>query len=283
MTVIGVDLGGTKIAAGRVSEEAHVEQSVVLPTRASEGFEISLAQLHAAIDAVLSAGVGAIGVAAPGPLDPRTGLIINPPNLPGWRQIALAAMIAERYRLPCRVENDANAAGLAETRWGASRGRRHVFYATISTGIGSGIILDGGIYHGAHGAAGEGGHVTIDWRSPSVCGCGTPGCIEALASGTAIGRRGRPPEDLAADGPLLEEVAQMLAAWLGSVISLLDPEIVVIGGGVSKLGDPLFARLRAEVPRRTINQHAARVPIVPAALGDQGGLLGAAAMMLEKG
>jgi len=281
MTVLGVDLGGTKIAAARVNEGAEVLHSITLETRAAEGFETSITQLHRAIEQCLTGEVSAIGIAAPGPLDPRTGVILNPPNLPGWRDIPLAELVARRYELPCRVENDANAAGLAETLWGAARGCRHVFYATLSTGIGSGIILDGKIYHGAHGAAGEGGHVTIDWRSSAICNCGTPGCIEALASGTAIARRGRRPEDLVAGDPLLEEICRMLAAWLGSVISLLDPEIIVIGGGVSKIGGPLFARLHDLVPGRTINQFAARTPIVPAELGDHAGLLGAAAVVLQ--
>ena len=162
MPVLGIDVGGTKIAAGLVNESAEILDSAVLPTRAGEGYEVSLGQLYAAIRACLRPEVSAIGICAPGPLNPKTGVVLNPPNLPGWRNVPLAKLVSEEFGLPCRVENDANAAGLAETRFGAARGCSSVFYVTLSTGIGTGIILDGRIYHGKNGQAGEGGHVTID-------------------------------------------------------------------------------------------------------------------------
>jgi glucokinase len=146
-----------------------------------------------------------------------------------------------------------------------------VFYAAIGTGIGSGIILDGKIYHGKNGAAAEGGHVSIDYRSETVCRCGSRGCIEALASGHVLERIG------AYD---LNEIALQLGAWLGSVVSLLDPDIIVIGGGVSKIGEPLFQRLRAIVPARTVNPHARELPIVPAHFGAEAGIVGAAAVVM---
>lgn len=288
MPVLGVDVGGTKIAAGLVNEAAEILDSAVVPTRAAEGCEVSLGQVYAAIRECLRAEVSAIGICAPGPLNPKTGVVLNPPNLPGWRDVPLARLVSEEFRLPCRVENDANAAGLAETRFGAARGCRSVFYVTLSTGIGTGIILDGRIYHGKNGQAGEGGHVTIDYASRTLCNCGLPGCIEALASGTALVRRGVTPEGLAAAvaggdpvaTQVLEETALMLGAWLGGMISLLDPEMVVIGGGVSQIGEPLFLRLRRIVPTRSINQFAAATPIVPAQLGPSVGILGAAAVVL---
>jgi glucokinase len=290
MPVLGIDIGGTKIAAGVVDSGARVLESAVVPARAAEGFAVSFAQLEAAIEATMRDDVTAIGICAPGPLNPKTGVVINPPNLPGWVNVPLAERISRAYGLPCRVENDANAAGLAEALFGAARGYSTVFYVTVSTGIGSGIVLDGKIHHGKSGQAGEGGHVTIDYRSDSICGCGTPGCIEALASGTAIARRaGMPAEEVgcaAAKGDaraigILEETALMLAAWLGSVVNLLDPDIIVIGGGVAQIGEPLFSRLRALVPARSINQFAAETPIVPAALGPHSGILGAAATVFR--
>ncbi len=286
MAVLGIDIGGTKIAAGIVDSEARVLETAVVPTRAAEGFAMSYAQLQAAIEATMRDDVTAIGICSPGPINPKTGVVINPPNLPGWVNIPLAERISCTYGLPCRVENDANAAGLAEARFGAARGYSTVFYVTVSTGIGSGIILDGKIHHGKSGQAGEGGHVTIDYRSESVCGCGVPGCIEALASGTAIARRaGMSAEEVgraAAQGnaraiAILDETALMLSAWLGSAINMLDPDIIVIGGGVAQIGEPLFSRLRRIVPTRSINQFAAETPIVPAALGANSGILGAAA------
>jgi glucokinase len=282
MLVIGVDIGGTKIAAARLdrSNPVHPVNSVVYPTRAAEGFDVSYPQVLAALDQCLTPEVRAVGICAPGPLNPKTGVIVNPPNLPGWVNVPLASLVSERFAMPCRVENDANAAGLAETLFGAAQGYDSVFYATLSTGIGSGIILNGRIYHGRNGAAAEGGHVTIDYRSKSICNCGVPGCIEALASGTALARRGIDPARLSETQ--LDEMSEMIGAWLGSVVSLLDPEIIVIGGGMSRIGEPLFSRLRCIVPRRTINQFAGSTPIVPASLAEHVGVLGAAAVAFQE-
>jgi glucokinase len=290
MPVLGVDIGGTKIAAGVVDANAQVLESVVVPTRAAEGFAVSYAQLLSTIEATLRDDISAIGICAPGPLNPKTGAIINPPNLPGWVNILLGEKISNTFHIRCRVENDANAAGLAEARFGAARGYSSVFYVTVGTGIGTGILFDGKIYHGKNGQAGEGGHVTIDYRSPVRCRCGLPGCIEALASGTAIARRsGLSAEAVsraAAQGDpaavaVLDEAASMLGAWLGGMVNLLDPDIIVVGGGVSQIGEPLFSRLRQAMLAYTINQFAGETPIVPAALGANVGILGAAAGVLE--
>src|SRR5258705_8097426 len=158
-----------------------------------------LAAVTSAIDAVRAASsldpeseglISGIGICAPGPLDPATGVVINPPNLPCWRNFPLAQEIAKIYNVPVRVDNDGNAAALAETLWGAGRGYKNVFYTGIGTGIGTGIVLDGQIYHGHTGAAAEGGHCSIDYRGPR-CACGKPGCIEVYASGPSIARRAR--------------------------------------------------------------------------------------------
>jgi glucokinase len=280
MTVLGTDVGGTKIACARVDSSLSIHHSATLPTRAGEGSQASLGQVFAAIETCLTPEVRAIGICAPGPLNPKTGVVINPPNLPGWHNVPLADIVSNKYNVFCCVENDANAAGLAEALHGAARGCSSVFYATLSTGIGAGIILDGRIYHGRNGAAAEGGHVSIDYRSPMLCNCGVPGCIEALASGSALAARGLDPCRLS--DCELDELATMLGAWLGGVVSLLDPDIIVIGGGLSRIGDPLFTRLRRIVPERTINPFAAETPIVPAALADNVGVLGAAAVALSR-
>lgn len=303
MPVLGIDIGGTKIAAGLVSESAEVLRSAVTPTLAQQGFDVSLGQAMRAIEEAFEPGVRAIGICAPGPLNPKTGVVLNPPNLPGWNHVPLAEMAARRFGVPCRLENDANAAGLAEALFGAARGYASVFYMTWSTGIGSGIVLDGRIYHGKNGAAAEGGHVTIDYRGEVACNCGAPGCIEGLASGTAMAARAtrlladypatalRAPVTAEAVGraalagdPLaariLDESVEMVAAWMGGVISLLDPDVIVVGGGVAKIGEPLFARLRERVPAKTINQFARQTPIVPAALAAHVGVIGAASVAL---
>ena len=301
--ILGVDIGGTKIAAGLVDENAQVTKRIELPTRAQEGYAISRGQVDAAIGPLVNCGAIAIGICAPGPLNPLTGVVINPPNLPGWRDIKLAEEIAARFGLPCKVENDANAAALAETLFGAAKGCTTVFYATLSTGIGTGIIIDGKIFRGMNGAAAEGGHVSIDYRNEIVCECGLRGCIEALASGTAMARHARgmlaayPQTSLqepitaqsigiaAALGDAcalraIDETTTMLAAWLGGMITLFDPEIVVLGGGVAQLGEMLFEPLRRKTASYSINPYAGAVPIVPAMLLRDSGIVGAAAVWL---
>jgi glucokinase len=268
--VLGVDIGGTKIATGLVNERAEVSRGRSVPTLANQGYDVSIRQVWEAIAESIPGDVKAIGICAPGPLNPKTGVVLNPPNLPGWRNVALREMAEARFGLPVRVENDCNAAGLAEARFGAAKGCSSVFYAAIGTGIGSGIILDGKIYHGKNGAAAEGGHVSIDYRSATVCRCGSRGCIEALASGHVLDKGSYD----------LNEIALQLGAWLGSVVSLLDPDIIVIGGGVSKIGEPLFEKLRAIVPSRTVNPHASELPIVPAKFGAEAGVVGAAAVVM---
>ncbi|MBV8846333.1 MAG: ROK family protein [Bryobacterales bacterium] len=271
MAVLGVDIGGTKIAAGRVNARAEVEGFRSIPTLASRGFEVSLGQIWRAVESSLTPQVQAIGICAPGPLDVKTGVVLNPPNLPGWHNVPLAKFAKDKFGLPVVIENDCNAAGLAEALHGAGRGYSHVFYAAIGTGIGSGIVLDGKIFHGAHGAGAEAGHMCIDYRSSILCGCGTAGCIEALASGRVF--------DDAADEDL-DELAGRLGAWLGAVISLLDPGIIVLGGGVAQMGEPLFGRLRAAAPRWTVNPYSREIPIVPAQFGAESGVIGAAAVVI---
>jgi glucokinase len=268
VTVLGVDIGGTKIAAGRV-DGSHVSGFRVTPTLAAEGLEVSLAQGWRAIEASLTSEVEAIGLCSPGPVNAQAGIVINPPNLPGWRDVPLVWLAKEKFGLPVTLEKDCNAAGLAEALYGAGRGHANVFYTGVGTGIGCGIILDGKIYRGAHGAAGEGGHVTIDYGSAILCGCGTPGCIEALASGRAF-------DDVEEED--LDELAARLGAWLGGMISLLDPGVVVIGGGVAQIGEPLFGRLRAVAPDWSVNPYAREIPIVAGELGAEAGVIGAAAV-----
>ena len=280
MYCVAVDIGGTKIAAARIrrGDVPAVIENVTLPTLASAGFDCSLSQVFQAIDRCLTEDVRAIGICAPGPLNPKTGIVLNPPNLPGWSNVPLAQLVSERYGRPCRVENDANAAGLAETMFGAAQGCASVVYVTLSTGIGTGVILNGRVYHGKNGAAGEGGHVSIAYNGP-VCNCGARGCVEALASGKAWKERGVDPAHLSEAN--LDELARIVSAWLGGIVSLLDPDIIVIGGGMSQIGEPLFRRLRTLVPACTINQFAGETPIVPAKLASHVGLFGAASVVFS--
>src|SRR6266436_3013429 len=193
---LGVDIGGTKVAAGLVDAKGTIvfQTRVAMPARedAAAGF----AAVERAINAVFEkqpqarSALAGIGICAPGPLDPIRGVVLNPPNLPCWHNFPLAAEVQRAFHVCAKVDNDANAAALAEAVWGAGVGFRNVLYATLGTGIGTGIIFDRRIYHGRTGSAAEGGHVSIDYNGPR-CGCGKRGCIEALCSGPAIAQRAR--------------------------------------------------------------------------------------------
>ena len=313
-TILGVDIGGTKVAVGLVDREGKILAQGREPMVANGTAEAGLAAVTSAIDSMMAAGGGirSIGICAPGPLDPKTGVVLNPPNLPCWRNFPLAEKIARRYQLPVKVDNDANAAALAETRWGAARGYRYVFYATIGTGIGTGIVFDGRIYHGKTGSAGEGGHVTIDYRGPR-CTCGKFGCIEILAAGPAIGARARaklgakPPVHsrilelakgdaaavttemvgvaFASGDPvareILQETVEMLVPWLGNIVDLLDPDVIVMGGGVAAMLLPFFGEIKDRLPKWCLNPRADEIPIVMAHYGADAGIAGGAALCSE--
>jgi len=318
--IIGIDVGGTKVAGGLVTLKGRLVESQIVPTHAEKGFKKSYGQIvHLIGRLVRAAGgkgnIGGIGICAPGPLNPKTGVVLNPPNLPGWRNVELAKLLAKDFGLPAKVENDANAAGLAEVLFGAAVGYKDVFYVTVSTGVGTGIIIDRKIYHGKNGVAGEGGHVSIDYRSPYRCGCGTYGDIESLAAGPGMARRARVMleqehslpsvlrdlthghaeeitpkmiQEAARQGDkvakaVLADTGFFLGFWLAQMISLFDPEAIVIGGGVSHIGKPLFDKIRETIPNHTINGFASKTPVLPAKLRTDVGVYGAAAVFLPSG
>jgi glucokinase len=317
---LGVDIGGTKVAAGLVDAEGTIlfQTRVARPARgsAAEGF----GAVQSVIEAVFAArpearsSLTGIGICAPGPLDPLTGVILNPPNVPCWRNFPLAAEVQRVFGLTARVDNDGNAAALAEAIWGAGVGYRNVFYATLGTGIGTGIVFDRKIYHGRTGSAAEGGHVTIDYNGPK-CGCGKRGCIEALCSGPAIARRARErlaashrvgsgqaesklmalaggnvdnvTAEIVADAfrqgdllatDVLRETADFLVIWAGNIIDLLEPDVFVFGGGVAQLMSGFFGRIREQLPKWCVNQRCAEMPMVLAKYGADAGIAGAAAL-----
>lgn len=317
---LGVDIGGTKVAAGLVDAEGTIlfQTRVAMPARgsAAEGF----GAVQSVIEAVFAArrearsSLTGIGICAPGPLDPLTGVILNPPNVPCWRNFPLAAEVQRVFGLTARVDNDGNAAALAEAIWGAGVGYRNVFYATLGTGIGTGIVFDRKIYHGRTGSAAEGGHVTIDYNGPK-CGCGKRGCIEALCSGPAIARRARErlaashrvgsgqaesklmalaggnvdnvTAEIVADAfrqgdllatDVLRETADFLVIWAGNIIDLLEPDVFVFGGGVAQLMSGFFGRIREQLPKWCVNQRCAEMPMVLAKYGADAGIAGAAAL-----
>ena len=305
--VMGVDIGGTKVAVGLVNASGIIVSQGRAPMVANASPEAGLEAVIGAINSLWSDQVGSIGICAPGPLDPKTGLILNPPNVPCWRNFPLGERVSSRYSVPVKVDNDANAAALAETRWGSARGFRYVFYATIATGNGSGIVLDGRIYHGNTGSAAEGGHVSIDYRGP-VCNCGKRGCIEILSSGTAIGKRARTllesgdasaVLDLAGGNvdavtsetvakafaagdelarSILQETVEFLTVWLGNIVDLVDPDVLVMGGGVAAMLAPFFSEIKSALPKWCVNPRASEIPLVMAHYGADAGIAGGAAL-----
>jgi len=310
--VVGVDIGGTKVAAGLVNAEGEILSRTRTPMLTSGPPSRGLDAVSAAINGLFSEAspripIAAIGICAPGPLDPKTGVIINPPNLPIWRDYPLAEEMRRVYNVPVRLDNDANAAALAEMNWGAGRGYTNFFYATVGTGIGTGIIFNGRIFHGKTGAAGEGGHMGIDRNGP-LCNCGKRGCIETLAAGPAIGRRAQEKLEKNTNSVLWEmasgdiqnvsgemvgralvlndfvarevmrETVVLLSYWLGNIIDLLEPEAIIVGGGVSSLLAPFLDDIRQGWHGACVNPDPMSIPLLLADYGEDAGIAGAAAL-----
>ena len=304
---IGVDIGGTKVAAGLVNSSGEISHKTRAPMVATGDAATGFAAVKAAVDAVFSGAVTGIGLCSPGPLDPKTGVVLNPPNVPCWRNYPLAAEVERVFGVPARVDNDANAAGLAEALWGAGVGYTNVFYATLGTGIGTGIVIDRKIYHGRTGSAAEGGHMTIDYHGPQ-CPCGKRGCIETLASGPNIARRAQARltptsrivqlagsleqvrsehvgqafrEGDAIATEVLTETAHLLTVWLGNIVDLLEPDVIVVGGGVAELMSSFFESISKNLPHWSINQRAGEIPLLMARYGADAGIAGAAALLFR--
>jgi glucokinase len=301
--VIAVDLGGTKLLAGVVDEDGVVVKRTVRPTALGSQQEL-LAELESSIEEVLEEGVGAIGVGIPSTIDQRAGRAVASVNIP-LAGVDFRDYVSTRFGLPTAIENDANAAALAEHRFGAGRGTRHMLMLTLGTGIGGGLILDGRLYRGSIGAAGELGHITLDLDGPPCQGtCPGFGHLEALASGTAADRLAqqvaaeRPDGDLgraaaagrvvdavlavelAAAGPgdardVLDRIGRYLGEGIASLVNVFNPEMVVLGGGFSRAGDLLFEPARKVVAERALAPARDLVRIVPALLGVEAGLIGA--------
>ena len=332
--VVGVDLGATQIRAAvlrgatllsRVGLLVGTEPAPEhLVPRMFQAVQQALVEAKTPLDAIAG-----IGIAAPGPLNNRTGVVLEPPNLPGWQRVPLRDLFVEKFGVSVCVENDANAAALGEYMFGVGHGSKELVYLTISTGIGGGVITNGKIMEGITGTASELGHMTIDWRG-GRCNCGNIGCLEYFASGTAIARQaneaiamGKGDElltfaltlhdaDRTADTPLdtvmeavtplhvnartvaqaakagvplarkiIAEAAEALGVGLVNIIHIFNPELIILGGGVSQIGEMLI-----EPARRVVEARAMPVPrdaarIVMAELGNDTGLVGAGALLVS--
>lgn len=308
MYYIGIDLGGTKIASALIDSDCKIMARLTVPTMPGEGTQAVINRITDSarrlcdMASVAITDVSGVCVGSPGPIIRESGVVLDAPNL-GWKNVALAPLLSGALGLPVTVENDANAAAVAENLLGAGRASKNMMYITVSTGIGGGLVLGGHLYRGSSGAAGEIGHTTVLPHGP-MCGCGNRGCLEALASGTAIARRGqelarrpvgRAIAELAGDGPItamtvaeaarsgdkaataiLSDAFEYLGIAVANAANLLNLDTVVIGGGVSAIGDMLFDTVRYEVEARTFPFIAEQCRIVPASLGADSGVLGAA-------
>jgi len=311
--VIGVDLGGTQIRAMLVDNRGQEIRRAYMLTRANEGLEAVIERIR---ETVRQAGgdvdwreVGCIGVGAPGPLDPWRGVVLEAPNLPGWIDVPLKALLEDAFQVPVRVGNDANVAALGEHRFGAGQGVDDLIYVTVSTGIGGGIISQGQLIVGAHGLGGEVGHITVEVGGPP-CSCGNTGCVEILASGPAIAREavarirmgaatlivdlvggdlGRVTAETvtqaASQGDRLgREIVQRAGFYIGvafvSLIHIFNPRLFLLGGGVSRAGELLFEPIRTTVRERAMLPFQQDLRIEPAGLGQDAGMWGAVALAL---
>ena len=319
--VLGLDIGGTKLAVGVVAPDGAVTGFLVEPTRREEGHEVIIPRLFAlgrrAIEVARTEGVlgadeevAAVGISCGGPLDARTGVLTGPLHLPGWDNVPIVALAADEFGVPVALENDATAAAYGEYRFGAGVGSSTMVYLTVSTGVGGGAVINGQLHRGAAGNGGEYGHIAV--RPGGRPGFGNrAGTLEAYASGTAIAQRateavaalagsGRSSvlaalqtiraEDVssaARDGDevakeIWDETVELLAIAVTDLVNILEPDLVVLGGGVTRAGALLLEPLRKLVLEAAMPPAAAAVDIELAQLGDVVGVAGAGAIALDK-
>ncbi len=308
--VLALDVGGTKLAAGVVRPDGAIVSFRQIPTRVSEGPVSTVERLlRLGEDLLDDAGVdpadlAATGVGCGGPLDPDSGVILSPSGLPGWDRVPLGRWVRDRFG-SAYVENDASAAALAEYRWGGWD-VDNLVYLTVSTGFGGGVVRDGVLFRGAAGQGGEFGHVVIDWHG-RPCGCGARGCAEAYVSGTSIAKRAaeavldeqtsslvtldpitaKDVFDHALDSdPVAARIWNELIAMLGRavavLINVLEPDLVVLGGGVTRAGDRLLEPVREQALAQAMPPAAEACDVALTRHGDHVGVLGAAAIAYDR-
>jgi glucokinase len=303
--VFGIDVGGTNLRVALGDEAGELVDRRVRNTDPAAGAEEGVKTLAEMMEELAYAhglamtDVGSAGIGVPGPTDPARGVLIDPPNLPGWHNAPVADLLEAATGVPTNLENDAHLAAYGEFHRGAGRGSRDLVFVTVSTGIGGGIVIDGKLYSGAGGAAGEVGHVVIDPNGP-ICSCGRRGHLEALASGTAMARiageriaAGEPSslsrleaitardigvaagEGDALAASVLADAGRLLGLSLGGLLDILDPEVLVLGGGVIQIGPPLLDHLHAAIREQAFETIYSHVRIATAGLGQDAGLVGA--------
>ena len=310
---IGVDLGGTTIKTGIVSSDGKIIAQSKFPTLGEEGPNAVISQIQRSIDEVLPRAKGkrlrGIGIGSPGIVDEKGGIVKDPPNFANWHNIALGNAIKKKFPYDVKVENDANVAAIAEARFGAGKRHPNFLFVIWGTGVGGGIILNGSIYRGPFGGAGEIGHVCIDYQGLQ-CNCGARGCVEAyvgqryLSQRTVERLKSNPRSriltlvngDMSKVEPkyiseaalrgdklareIFTEAGTLLGVALGSVLNTIDLRVIIIGGGISAAGDFVFTAIRKSVQSHVMKPMRQDITVLPAKLGNSAGILGAAGLVL---
>ena len=310
---IGVDIGGTNVKIALVDFDGKIIYSNTVPTRAEMGYEAGVNNIKQAIKELMqetgesAKTIEAIGFGLPGQIDYKEGIVKNLPNIPGWVNIPLAKIIEDEFSIPTRLDNDVRCAALGELNFGAGKGCENLICITVGTGIGSGIVLNGKLVRGASNAAGEIGHIKMDMTGGPLCGCGDYGCFEAYASGPAIvtmakeyisGGKSAKYKEMATDGiitpyivaqaalqgdavsiQIFKQMGKIIGTGLSSVVNLLNPEKIIIGGGVADAGSILLDPIKATIADRAMPIQANAVQVVPAQLANTAGVIGASLLI----
>lgn len=312
---IGIDVGGTNVKIALVDKSGKIIYSNSVPTYAKMGYEYTVNNIKQAIKDLMketntiAKDIDGIGFDFPGQVDYKTGVVKLAPNIPGWVNVPIAQMIEEEFHIPTRIDNDVRCAALGEMKFGAGQGCENFVCITVGTGIGSGLVVNGQLVRGASNAAGEIGHIKLQMKDGLICGCGDTGCLEAYASGPSIvamaqdyikgGKSTKFREMAAAEGgeitpymvakaaeagdPVAKRIFAIVGEYIGigltSVINLLNPEKVIIGGGIAEAGDLLLDPIRKTIKERAMVVAGSAVEIVPAQLGNSAGVIGASMLI----
>ncbi len=309
---IGVDIGGTNIKIALVDDKGKIVYSNTTPTRAEMGYEYTINNIKQAIKDLMQetkadkTNIEAIGFGFPGQIDYKQGIVRILPNIPGWIDVPVKKIIEDEFHIPTFLDNDVRCAALGELNYGAGKGCQNLVCITVGTGIGSGIILNGKIVRGASNAAGEIGHIKMTMGEGPLCGCGDYGCFEAYASGPNIvamakeylkGGKSAKFRELANEElspyivaqaalqgdvvakQIYAKIGEIIGLGLTSVINLLNPEKIIIGGGVADAGDILIQPIRDVIAKRAMPIQREAVEIVPAQLANTAGVIGASLLV----
>jgi len=312
---IGIDVGGTNVKIALVDDKGKIIYSNSVPTYAQMGYEYTVNNIKQAIKDLMretntkTTDIQGIGFDFPGQVDYKTGVVKLAPNIPGWVNVPIAKMIEDEFHIPTKIDNDVRCAALGELKFGAGKGCENFVCITVGTGIGSGLVINGQLVRGAANAAGEIGHIKLQMHGGPICGCGDTGCLEAFASGPSIvamaqeylkgGKSTKFREMAGVDGeitpyivakaaeagdPVAKRIFEITGTYIGmglvSVINLLNPEKVIIGGGVAEAGDLLLDPIRKTIKERAMVIAGNSVEVVPAQLGNSAGVIGAS-MLVE--